>query len=74
MAIVRYLVLAAPCAWLGIRFASALGYAGLYGLLLALVVAAGITSALFLVWIRSALRTVAGAGAPRTGLLATTES
>ena len=64
MAIFRYVLLTAPAAWLGIRSADALGVPGLYGLIGALVAAAGLSSILFLLWVRSALRALSPAAAP----------
>jgi Na+-driven multidrug efflux pump len=55
-AVLRYLVLTAPAAWLGMQAAEALGRPAFQGLVVALVVAAALTSALFLAWMRAALR------------------
>jgi putative MATE family efflux protein len=58
IALLRYALLTGPMAWIGIRLAAALGYPGLYGLLLGLIAAAGISSAIFLLWTRRVLRTL----------------
>ncbi len=55
MALLRYVVLAAPAAWLGLKLGSAAGIPGLYGLLLGQLVAAALTSAAFLIWVRRVL-------------------
>jgi Na+-driven multidrug efflux pump len=57
MAILRYLVLSAPSCWLGVRLAHAIGVAGLYGVILGLFTASGISSVVFLAWTRRTLRT-----------------
>jgi MATE family, multidrug efflux pump len=59
MSTVRYGILAAPAAWLGLGAAPALGVSGVLGLVLGLAVATAISSAWFLVWTRAALRKVA---------------
>lgn len=55
-AVLRYLVLTGPAAWLGIQIARAVGRPGLYGLLGGLVLASALSSAAFLAWIRITLR------------------
>lgn len=56
MAALRYLVLTAPLAWAGVRIAPRLGWPPFHGLVLGLVVASAIASAVFTVWIGAALR------------------
>ena len=56
IALLRYALLTGPMGWIGIRLGAALGYPGLYGLLLGLIGAAGISSAVFLLWTRRVLR------------------
>ena len=56
MALVRYLVLTAPFAWLGMVAADRWGQPALYGLLVGTLLAAAISSAAFYVWLRSLLR------------------
>lgn len=56
MALVRYVGLTAPCAWLGSRVAQASGFPGMYGLVVGLMAATAIASVMFAAWIRSALR------------------
>jgi Na+-driven multidrug efflux pump len=55
MAILRYLVLTGPLAWLGLRAAASAGYPPLYGLMLGLLGAAAISSLAFYGWLRRAL-------------------
>ncbi len=62
MALFRYLILTAPAGWAGMTLAARLGYPGLYGLLLGLIAAAGLSSALFFLWTRRVL--MGGAGTP----------
>jgi Na+-driven multidrug efflux pump len=64
MALFRYLLLTAPAGWAGMTLAARLGYPGLYGLLLGLIAAAGLSSAIFFLWTRRVLRIAAGAPAP----------
>jgi putative MATE family efflux protein len=55
VAALRYVVLTAPLAWLGMRTSAWLEQPALYGLLVGLLTAAAIASATFWVWLRSAL-------------------
>jgi Na+-driven multidrug efflux pump len=55
MATLRYVVLTAPAAWLGIRLARDLGEAPIVGLVPALVGVALASSAVFALWTRAAL-------------------
>jgi Na+-driven multidrug efflux pump len=55
MALLRYLLLTPPAAWLGMQGAIALGYPGLYGLVAAALAVAAITSLAFHLWLRAAL-------------------
>ena len=55
MAALRYIVLTAPLSWLGIQAAQALGFPGLYGLVVGLLLAGLISSSTFLLWLRAAL-------------------
>ena len=55
MAILRYVVLTAPCGWLGIVAARAAGRPPLFGLLAGLILASALGSAIFLIWMRRAL-------------------
>jgi putative MATE family efflux protein len=55
MAILRYVVLTLPAAYLGMRVARAYGQPNLYGILIGLVVVAVISSLLFSAWLRRAL-------------------
>ncbi|MGH9797615.1 MAG: hypothetical protein ACRD5D_05600, partial [Candidatus Polarisedimenticolia bacterium] len=59
MALLRYAVLTAPCAFAGLRMASALGAPPLYGLLLGLVTATGLASLVFQAWLRRVVRDLA---------------
>lgn len=58
MAVVRYVVLAAPLAWTGLQLAPALGVNGVLGLIFGLGVASAASSAAFYAWTRAALRKV----------------
>jgi Na+-driven multidrug efflux pump len=53
MAIVRYVVLTGPLAWLGMISATRLGQPELYGLIAGTLVAAAISSAAFYLWLRA---------------------
>jgi Na+-driven multidrug efflux pump len=68
MAILRYVVLTVPCALLGKQAALALGQPALYGLVVGLILASGISSAIFLAWLRRTLHDLEaaqrGGGAP----------
>jgi len=55
MAVFRYVVLTVPLAWTGSRLAAAAGVPELYGLLVGLLLAAGISSAAFVTWLARAL-------------------
>ena len=55
-ALLRYVVLTAPMAFIGIRWAESLGYPGLYGLLLGLVAASGVASLVIQGWLWLTLR------------------
>ena len=63
MALVRYLVLTVPLAWAGSRAAAAVGQPQLYGMLLGLTVAAGLSSAAFALWLARTLPREPGTGA-----------
>jgi Na+-driven multidrug efflux pump len=56
MAVLRYVLLTIPCAFLGMQAAAALSAEPLYGLLGGLVVASSVSSAVFLAWLRRTLR------------------
>lgn len=55
MAILRYLVLTGPLAWLGMRVAARLGQPELFGLIAGTLAAAALASAIFYAWLRSVL-------------------
>ena len=55
MALVRYVLLTAPLAWLGMILAAELGQPALYGLLVGTLAAGALSSAAFYVWLRSTL-------------------
>lgn len=55
MAVVRSVVLTVPMSWAGIQIAQALGYPGLYGLVVGLLIVATASSVAFLAWLRAAL-------------------
>jgi Na+-driven multidrug efflux pump len=57
MAALRYLVLAAPGALGGMKIAEALGYPGIYGLVVGMTLATVLTSLLFMWWLWMRLRT-----------------
>ena len=61
MALVRYLVLTGPLAWLGMLGATSMGYPPLYGLIVGTLVAGGVSSAGLYVWLRSTLTRLAAA-------------
>ncbi len=71
--LLRYVVLTAPCAWIGVRVAGGLGQPALYGLLAGLIVASGLASAVFHVWFDRALGAIETAGPGRIGPGTTTE-
>ena len=56
VAVLRYVVLTAPCGLLGMWAADVLRVPALFGLLVGLIVASGITSAIFLIWYLRTLR------------------
>jgi Na+-driven multidrug efflux pump len=64
MALLRYVVLTIPCAFGGIVTADRLGLPVLYGLLGGLIVASGIASTVFLVWMRRTLASLERPAAP----------
>ena len=55
MAILRYVVLATPCALLGMRLSERLGLPVLPGIVTGLIVASAVASAVFVVWMRRVL-------------------
>lgn len=56
IALVRYLILTAPLAWAGMRLGMEYGLPGVEGLVVGLLVASALSSAIFLAWLRLALR------------------
>jgi putative MATE family efflux protein len=66
MSVVRYLVLATPAAWFGLKAAPVLGVSEILGVIFGLVVATAISSAIFLVWTRRTLNQVAKDAQNRT--------
>lgn len=52
MAVVRYVVFTGPLAWAGMEAARRMGYPALYGLMVGLLAAAALSSAIFYVWLR----------------------
>ncbi|MFN7973504.1 MAG: MATE family efflux transporter [Acidobacteriota bacterium] len=58
VAILRYVVLTGPLAWLGAHVATAMGYAGLYGLISGLIAATAISSGVIYGWMLSTLRRI----------------
>jgi Na+-driven multidrug efflux pump len=56
MAGLRYLVLTVPLAWAGVTIANRLGHEPLYGLIGGLLVTAALSSTVFALWLRTALR------------------
>lgn len=69
VALIRYLLLTAPGAWLGIRIAEGLGQPALYGLMAGLLVVSGLSSLIFGAWLAIALRRIDqefGADSPET--------
>lgn len=55
MAILRYVVLTVPAAYIGIYVAASYGQPSLYGILISLVVVAMISSAVFAIWLKREL-------------------
>ena len=55
-ALVRYLVLTLPLAWLGTRMAAAYGVHPIYGLVVGLLVASLLSSTMFSIWLYQALK------------------
>jgi len=62
MAILRYVVLTVPAAYIGIYVAASYGQPSLYGILISLVVVAMISSAAFAAWTRRELRSTLTSG------------
>ncbi len=62
MAILRYVVLTLPAAYLGMKVAADNGQPGLYGILLALVAVATVSSLMFSAWLRRDLPGAVAAG------------
>ena len=62
MALVRYVGLTGPMAWAGMRVAAMLGLQEFTGLVVGLIVATGITSVAFMVWIESSLHVLKRSG------------
>ncbi len=58
-ALVRYLLLTVPMAWLGIKLAAATGIYPIYGLVVGLMIASLLSSAMFSIWL---LKTLKGLG------------
>jgi Na+-driven multidrug efflux pump len=66
MSVLRYLVLATPAAWLGLKAAPMLGVSEILGVILGLMVATAISSTVFLLWTRRTLNEVAKDAQNRT--------
>jgi Na+-driven multidrug efflux pump len=66
MSVLRYLVLATPAAWLGLKAAPLLGVSEILGVILGLSVATAISSTVFLLWTRRTLNEVAKDAQNRT--------
>lgn len=64
MAILRYLILTVPAAYLGMLVANRYGQPNLYGILVAMVVVAVVSSAIFSVWVKRALPEAVGTEEP----------
>ena len=62
MAIFRYVVLTVPAAYLGMRVAAAYGQPNLYGILIAMVVVAIVSSAVFSAWLKREMPAAIAAG------------
>jgi Na+-driven multidrug efflux pump len=58
VAIIRYLILTAPCGLLGMLGAGRLGIPALFGLLVGLIVASALTSGIFMIWYGRTLQEV----------------
>lgn len=56
IAVLRYVVLTLPLAWLGVQVSRSLGRPDLFGLLIGVLVAAVVASAVFALWLQAALR------------------
>jgi Na+-driven multidrug efflux pump len=69
VASLRYLVLTAPLAWLGMRAGALLGEPPLYGLLVGTLAAAAVASAVFLGWMNAALRELEAAPSGEPGVV-----
>lgn len=68
VAILRYVILTVPLAWIGFLWARSLELPGFYGLLVGLLVAAGLSSGVLLVWVGRSLRSLSETvGQPATG-------
>jgi MATE family, multidrug efflux pump len=71
MAVVRYVVLTIPCAWLGMAAARGLGQPSFYGLIAGLITASGVASVIFMGWLWRALNDLeANLGRARAGEVA----
>ena len=64
MAILRFGLLTAPALWVGMVATQRLGQPEVYGMVAALLVVAALTSAIFLLWLRAALKARSAAEAP----------
>ncbi|MDX1390251.1 MAG: MATE family efflux transporter, partial [Acidobacteriota bacterium] len=62
MASVRYILLTPPIAWWGMRWATAVGWPGLYGLMTGLLAVSAVTSLAFYGWLRVAMRDAVATG------------
>jgi Na+-driven multidrug efflux pump len=65
IALLRYVALTFPCAWIGVRIAERLGHPGFYGILAGVIGASAIASLVFLGWMARALRAVERSGLAR---------
>jgi Na+-driven multidrug efflux pump len=66
IAILRYVGLTIPFAWVGIQVSRALGRPALFGLMVGLLTAAAIASVVFYLWLRAALPETSSRTAPAT--------
>jgi Na+-driven multidrug efflux pump len=64
VAVLRFVVLTGPVAWLGMRAAEAMGYPGLYGMVVGLLLVSAVTSGVFYLWVRAVLTAMAPGAAP----------
>jgi Na+-driven multidrug efflux pump len=62
VAAIRYVVLTAPLAWIGMRIAERMGEPALYGLLVGTLTAAAVASAVFYGWVAATLRALEPVG------------